>query len=97
MRVTHPRALDEIAGRPPSRVDVRGTSVPVDDDGTFETDDVAWVRQFAAAHGVAPDNIIVDQEGPPPDDSDTCQVVKTDGEVCGRELPCPYHSDDEED
>lgn len=21
-----------------------------------------------------------------------CEVVKQDGEVCGRELPCPYHS-----
>lgn len=21
-----------------------------------------------------------------------CPTVKTDGEVCGRELPCPYHS-----
>lgn len=26
----------------------------------------------------------------------TCEIVKDDGEVCGRELPCPYHSDDEE-
>lgn len=24
----------------------------------------------------------------------TCDTVKTDGEVCGRELPCPYHSED---
>jgi len=22
---------------------------------------------------------------------DTCQVVKNDGEVCGRERPCQYH------
>ena len=28
-------------------------------------------------------------------DSGTCDAVKTDGEVCGRELPCPYHSDEE--
>jgi hypothetical protein len=29
------------------------------------------------------------------DDSatDTCDVVKADDEVCGRDLPCPYHSD----
>lgn len=26
----------------------------------------------------------------------TCDVVKADGEVCGRDLPCPYHSDDED-
>lgn len=25
------------------------------------------------------------------DDADTCQVVKGDGEVCGRDLPCQYH------
>lgn len=24
---------------------------------------------------------------------DTCETVKSDGDVCGRELPCPYHSD----
>lgn len=23
--------------------------------------------------------------------SDTCDVVKADGEVCGRSTPCPYH------
>jgi len=28
-------------------------------------------------------------------DTDTCQTVKSDGEVCGRELPCPYHSEEE--
>lgn len=26
-------------------------------------------------------------------DSVTCDAVKADGEVCGRELPCPYHSE----
>lgn len=26
------------------------------------------------------------------DESGTCDVVKSDGEVCGRELPCRYHS-----
>jgi hypothetical protein len=25
------------------------------------------------------------------EDTDTCSVVKNDGDVCGRELPCPYH------
>lgn len=28
-------------------------------------------------------------------DAETCQEVKADGEVCGRDLPCPYHSDEE--
>lgn len=26
-----------------------------------------------------------------------CEVIKSDDEVCGRELPCRYHSDGEED
>jgi len=30
-------------------------------------------------------------------DGGTCEVVKADGEVCGRQQPCPYHSDDAED
>lgn len=25
------------------------------------------------------------------DGADTCDTVKSDGEVCGRERPCPYH------
>jgi len=33
--------------------------------------------------------------GVPADDPETCQVVKSDGEVCGRNLPCPYHDDEE--
>lgn len=28
------------------------------------------------------------------EESETCEVVKSDGEVCGRDLPCGYHSDD---
>jgi len=35
----------------------------------------------------------VGQEDEPPD---TCDEL-IDGEVCGRDLPCRYHSDDEED
>lgn len=26
--------------------------------------------------------------------ADTCNTVMSDGEVCGRELPCRYHSED---
>jgi len=26
--------------------------------------------------------------------TETCEVVKSDGDVCGRELPCSYHSED---
>ena len=27
-------------------------------------------------------------------DDETCQVEKSDGEVCGRERPCPYHDEE---
>lgn len=26
------------------------------------------------------------------DEPETCQTVKADGEICGRTLPCRYHS-----
>ncbi len=29
------------------------------------------------------------------EDKDYCEVEKSDGEVCGREKPCPYHGEDE--
>ena len=28
------------------------------------------------------------------EDAETCDEVKDDGEVCGRDLPCQYHSAD---
>lgn len=28
------------------------------------------------------------------DSAETCQTVQTNGDVCGRELPCPYHGGD---
>lgn len=28
-------------------------------------------------------------------EGETCQTVKSDGEVCGRDLPCPYHTEDD--
>lgn len=31
------------------------------------------------------------------DSAGTCDVVKSDDEVCGRDLPCPYHSDGDEE
>lgn len=103
MEVEHPRAVSD-AGPLPAAVDVDGETVPVDEHGFFEVPDGTdgWLQRFAAAHGVE-----YDDEGQCkrpqgwPDQSiedatpDTCETVKDDGEVCGRELPCPYHSDDE--
>lgn len=91
MRVEHPRAGDG-PGVPPAAVDVNGEHVPVADDGTFAVDDEAWLQRFAASHGSDAGALKTgDNAG-----TETCQEVKGDGETCGRELPCPYHSDDEE-
>lgn len=83
-RYKHPR---NVGVDDPARfaVDVGGEHVPVDSDGCFETDDEAEVRAIAQAHGMTVDELRVDG---------TCEVVKADGDVCGRELPCPYHSED---
>jgi len=27
-------------------------------------------------------------------EAETCEVEKSDGEVCGREKPCPYHEEE---
>jgi hypothetical protein len=95
MKIKHPRAGDG-PGVPPARVDVNGESRVVDDDGTFEADGEAWLRRFAARHDVDPGDILV-EDGPPPDnEAGTCDAVKSDGEVCGRDLPCPYHTGSED-
>lgn len=86
MRVRHPAAGDS-DGVPPTQVDVAGAKRPVDDDGVVTAPpDVA--RRLAAAWA---DRFDVDA-----DDllAETCDAVKSDGEVCGRDLPCPYHSED---
>ena len=55
----------------------------VDDDGYYETD-------------ADPETLVelgfLDEL--PDDEPETCEEIKTDGEVCGREKPCPYHSED---
>jgi len=83
MRVVHPVALAD-DGVSDDYVDVGGELVPVEDDDTFEAPD-AWVEAFADRYGVDVATIAQEQ---------TCDVVKHDGEVCGRELPCPYHSEE---
>jgi len=62
MRVVHPIARRE-AGVVDDYVDVRGRSVPVDDDGTFEVPDDArsWLERWAAGYGVNPEGVIVDE------------------------------------
>ena len=91
----HPRTLADVPGQPPASVDLQGETVPVDrsgDTATFTTTDGSAVEAFARAYGVTAEDLVVDDAG---DDgeSGTCDVVKSDGEVCGRDLPCPYHSE----
>lgn len=82
--VTHPRALDDVAGHSPARVTVHGATYPVSD-GQVTLPDERDVSALAAAYGVPTDALRT---------TETCDAVKADGDVCGRELPCSYHSDD---
>lgn len=83
----HPRADDSVGGPPPSAVHVsRGETVAVDADGTFEAPERIG-RAIAQRYGETAASIRV--EGTP-----TCDAIKSDGEVCGRDLPCRYHSED---
>jgi len=85
MQVQHPRADGETFR--PIAVDVAGERVVTNSDGIFEVPDDArgWLERFARAYDADPDALIQEQ---------TCDVVKHDGEVCGRDLPCQYHSEE---
>jgi hypothetical protein len=73
----------------PARIHVgRADKREVADDGTFEAP-AGVARAIAERHDTTLAEMRVD--GDP--DTETCDTVKADGEVCGRELPCPYHSD----
>jgi len=80
--VTHPRALEDVDGSPPARVSLGRERYDIDG-GNVTVPDESHVRTLARAHGVDPDRLR---------ENDTCDVVKGDGEVCGREKPCQYHN-----
>jgi len=89
-RYRHPRVHEapSDAAVPRIAVDVNGDHVPLDADGCFEAP-ASVAADIAAAHGLGVDVLRVD---PPPDaDPETCDVIKDDGEVCGRDRPCRYH------
>lgn len=86
MQVRHPRALADVAGHPPSAVSVDRTEYAIED-GIVDVPDEYVADRLASAYGLSVSDIRV---------TETCDVVKADGEVCGRELPCPYHSEDDE-
>jgi mRNA-degrading endonuclease toxin of MazEF toxin-antitoxin module len=82
--VSHP-AADRDAS--PAAVTVGTTTYAVDSDGIVQCPDdtaASVADRLADAHGVAADALLTQA---------TCQAVKDDGEVCGRELPCRYHSE----
>lgn len=82
MRVEYPGAAGD------DYVDVQGVLVPVDDAGFDAPDDaVAWLERWCDANGYDPDAVRV---------TETCdEIVESTGDVCGRDLPCRYHSEDE--
>lgn len=79
MHIRHPRDAG-IA------IDVDGETVTPDENGHYDIGDRrGWLERYAAANDCEPESLIV---------SETCDVEKADGEICGRDLPCPYHSDE---
>lgn len=70
-------------------VDLGDYQVVTDADGRFDAESDADVKALATAYRTTPAEMRVGG-----DDPGTCDVTKADGEVCGRELPCPYHTDD---
>lgn len=83
-------------------IDLRGYGegqVPVqrDDDGQYvDVDGERAARAVADAYDGA--NIVSDADGDSADaaaSEGTCDTVMNSGEVCGRGLPCPYHTEDE--
>jgi len=85
MRVAHPYARRDTV--PPSAVTVNGDDYQIDSDGVVEAPaDVARTLAdgWARAYDCDSDDLLV---------AETCDAVKSDGEVCGRERPCRYHDE----
>lgn len=93
MQVTHPLA-DRDAPVPAAVACPDGETRHPDSDGAVEAPEdvaVALADAWADCYGVPPDGLLPHGD----DEPDTCDTVKHDGEVCGRELPCPYHSNED--
>lgn len=96
MEVSHPRAERDAS---PAAVTVGTDTYPVDDAGVIDCPDERAhevAERLAEVYGLEPDDLVREEDGPPDGDVEYCDAIKTtDGEVCGRELPCPYHNDEE--
>jgi len=82
MPVKHPHADRDAS---PAAVTVGTDTYPVDDDGVIECPAAAEssaAARLARVYGCDSDALRV---------SETCEVVKDDGDVCGRDRPCQYH------
>lgn len=88
MTVTHPVALRD-GGAVPSAYTYGSSSYPIDSDGTIECP-AELAEEIAAALA---DHYGADADGLLGGGGGTCDVVKSDGDVCGRERPCQYHSE----
>lgn len=89
MTVTHPVALRD--GRShPGAYTYGSTTYAIDSDGVI---DCPADLEAEIAEALA-DRYDTDAETLLEGETETCEVVKNDDEVCGRELPCPYHSED---
>lgn len=87
MKVVHPHAE---RGASPAAATVGTETYGVDDDGVIdcpEAEAQAVADALAEAYDVPASGLVYKEDGPP----DACEVTKQDGEVCGRERPCPYH------
>jgi len=80
---------------------------PIDDATLHDDRDCAEASGAASARPIHPDSVDVDtadlcgecvplssaanDDSDSTSDGETCDVVKGDGEVCGRDRPCRYH------
>lgn len=90
MTLTHPNATRDVP-TPAAVTGPDGETYPIDGDGAVDCppdveEDVA--DALADAHDVDVEDLLEESTA-------TCDEL-VEGEVCGRELPCQYHSDDED-
>lgn len=95
MHLRHPNTDTE---RPvDSGVYLDGTRYAVED-GVIDVAeaDLGAARRWAEGYGTTVEALAVDEASDADvETSETCEVVKQDGEVCGRERPCSYHDRDD--
>lgn len=104
LRVRHPYALEDDSPPVDGTVHYGGRRelADVQEDGTFTIPESkrGWLDGWADQYGYDAEELLVheDWEQPENDEEDveTCSAVKSDGEVCGRDLPCHYHSEEDE-